>query len=141
MLAVSTAFAGCGPEAATPETELRLWIAEAETEAEEGDRGALMSRIAEGYADARGNRRSDVDRLLRYLFLRQPSISLLTSVGDIRIFGDSAAEVALTVGMAGAKGGLRLSAEAWRFELELERIDGDWLLIGARWGRLGDELR
>lgn len=135
------ALAGCGTDPATPEAEVRLWIAGAESEAEERNHGALMSRIAESYADARGNRRADIDRLVRYFLFRQKSISLLTRVEDIRIFGDSAAEAALTVGMAGTKGGPGVSADAWRFDLELEKNDGDWRLIGARWGQLGSELR
>ncbi|MEM9209609.1 MAG: hypothetical protein AAGA61_10195, partial [Pseudomonadota bacterium] len=68
-------------------------------------------------------------------------VVLLSNIETIEIFGDTAAEVSLTVGMAGSSGGLNLSADAWRFELELERRDGDWLLIGARYGALGEELR
>ncbi len=124
-----------------PEQEIRQWLDAAEAEAEERQRRAIMARISENYADARGNQKSDIENVLRYYFLRQKSVSLLTTVDELRVFGDSAAELDLTVAMAGSKGGLNLSADVWNFELELERMDGDWQLIGARWGQLGDELR
>jgi len=66
---------------------------------------------------------------------------LLTKIEEIRLYGDSAAEIELTVGMAGQNDSvLGFSADAYRFELELEREGGDWLLISARWGELGEEL-
>lgn len=137
----SLTLAACGRSGSDPEQELRQWLEEAEIEAEDRDRRSLLSRISENYADARGNEKGDIENVLRYYFLRQKSVSLLPTVNDLQVFGESAAEIELTVGMAGSKGGLNLSADVWNFELELERIDGDWLLIGARWGQLGDELR
>jgi len=138
-----TAFlaAGCSSGGESPEQAIREWLEMAEAEAEERDRRALMARISENYADARGNERSDIENVLRYYFLRQKSVSLLPTIGELRVFGDTAAEVELTIAMAGSRGGLNLSADVWKFELELERLDGDWLLIGARWGELGGELR
>lgn len=138
-----TAFlaAGCSNGGESPEQAIREWLEMAEAEAEERDRRALMARISENYADARGNERSDIENVLRYYFLRQKSVSLLPTIGELRVFGDTAAEVELTVAMAGSRGGLNLSADVWKFELELERLDGDWLLIGARWGELGGEFR
>ena len=37
-------------------------------------------------------------------------------------------------------GALGFDADAYNFEFELIKTDGDWLLIGAQWGRLGSEL-
>ncbi len=133
--------AGCGGAADDPEAELRAWIAAAEEEAEDRDRRALIARVADSYIDGRGNNRDSVDKLFRYYFLRQQSVVLLSNIETIEVYGDTAAEVALTVGMAGSSGGLNLSADAWRFELELEKRAGDWLLIGARYGALGEELQ
>ena len=133
--------AGCGGGADTPESELRAWVAAAEEEAEARDRRALIKRVADSYIDGRGNNRDSVDKLFRYYFLRQQSVVLLSNIETIEVFGDTAAEVALTVGMAGSSGGLNLSADAYRFELELEKREGDWLLIGARYGALGEELQ
>ena len=141
LLATVFQIAGCGAGHDDPNAAIHEWLAAAEVEAEERDRRALMARISDSYADARGNQRGDIEDILRYLFLRQQSVSILTTVDELRVFGDTAAEVRLTVGMAGSSGGLNLSADLWKFELDRERRDEDWLLIGARWGEAGGEVR
>jgi len=91
--------------------------------------------------DGRGRDRDDVGNLLRVYFLRQHSIELLTSIDQIRLFGDSAAEIDLTVGMAGTNDGvLGFSADAYNLQLELQRDGDDWLLIASRQSELGEEL-
>jgi len=80
--------------------------------------------------------------MLRIYFFRQNSIALLTSIDNITLMGETAAMVELTVGMAGTNSGvIGLNADAYRFEFELEKPDDEWLLIGARWGELGGEIR
>lgn len=134
--------AACGP-APAPEEALRSWLAEAEAAVEDKDRAALMTLMSERYADARGNDRGDIDRLLRLWFLRSGDIVLLSKIDELEIMGGSAANVSLTAGMTGSSGRnlLGLDADAYRLELELEREGDDWKLIGARWARLGDRLR
>jgi hypothetical protein len=74
--------------------------------------------------------------------MRMNNVQLVTSIEDIRVIGDSAAEVVIKVGMAGTHDGvLGFSADAYRFAFELERDGDDWQLIAARWGELGKELR
>ena len=98
--------------------------------------------VADAYTDARGNTRSDIENLLRIYFLRQQKIALLTSIEQITVYADTAAKIELTVGMAGINDSvLGLSADAYRFELELEKDADEWLLISARWGELGEEMR
>lgn len=131
---------GCSEPDAGPEEQVGLWIARARIAAEQKDRGALLDMISPAYADARGNDRGDIENMLRFYFLRQNSIKLLTSIDEIRIMGASAAEVELSVGMAGSNDGvLGFSADAYDFALELELDGDDWQLISARWGRLGKE--
>ena len=135
------ALAGCGPEP-DAEREIREWLARGEAAIAAEDRRELMKMVAPTYADARGNGRDEIDRMLRLLFLRQDDIKLLTSVAAIDLYGESAAEVRLTTGVAGSNESRPgLSAEALRFELELEHNGDDWLLMAARWGELRDELR
>jgi hypothetical protein len=125
-----------------PERALRDWVARGEIAAEGKERGDLLRMISANYMDARGNDHERIGNILRVYFLRQRSISLLTSIDDISLSGDTAARVNLTVGMAGANDKvLGFSADAYQFELELEKPGDDWLLIGARWGGLGGELR
>lgn len=133
---------GCGGSVSDPQAELEAWVAEAEAAAEAKDRRALLDKIAANYADARGNDRDELGQMFRILMLRQQSIAILTKIDAIELLDESAANVALTVGMAGTNNRLLgLNADAYRFELELEKDGDDWLLIGARWGELGEELR
>ena len=132
----------CGGDDNNPESEVRAWVAAMQTAAEEKARGDLMDGISTAYTDVRGNSRDDINDLLRVYFLRQNNIALLTSIDEVRVIGETAAEVELTVGMAGTNDrALGISADAYRFELELENDGDDWLLISARWGELGDPLR
>ena len=80
--------------------------------------------------------------MFRVYFLRQNSIELLISIEDVRVFGDTAAEVVMTVGMAGTNDGvLGFSASAYNFEMELVREDEEGKLLAARWGEVGGEIR
>ena len=98
--------------------------------------------ISPSYADARGNERGDIDNLLRVYFLRMNNIQLLSTIEEITVYDDTAAKILMTIGMAGTHDGvLGFSADAYRFELELEKDSDEWQLIAARWGELGDELQ
>ena len=80
--------------------------------------------------------------MLRVWFLRSGNIVLVSRIDEVTVMGDSAATVVLTAGMAGmGEGVFDLDADALRFRLELETSGDDWLLIGARWGKLKGELR
>jgi len=132
---------GCGGPEVGPEEQLRQWVSTGQQAAESRDRSDLLDLISPAYVDARGFDRDDIGDRLRVYFLRQRSIKLLTSIEEIQIFGDSAAEIELTVAMAGKNDSIfGFSADAYRFQLELERDGDDWLLISARWGELGGEL-
>lgn len=136
-------LAGCGGGAETgPEEAVRAWVQAAEAAAEEKDRQGLLELIAENYADSRGNDHAQIGNMIRFYFLRQKSVAFLTSINDIVVMGDTAAQVSLTVGMAGTDASaLGVRADAYNFELELEKKDDEWLLIGARWGEVGREMR
>lgn len=134
-------FGGCSADRAPPEEALRAWVAAAEQAAESKDRSGLLDMISEDYADARGNDRTAIDRLLRIWFLRQSTIALLTKIDSIELYNDTAAQLTLTVGMAATNNNLLgLSADAYRFELDMVLSDDDWLLLAARWGEIGEEL-
>ena len=135
-------LAACGGPESVPEEELRAWVAEGIDAATNKERRKLIDMISSAYTDARGNERSDIDNKLRVYFLRQHKIALLSNIEEITIYDDTAAKIVLQVGMAGTNDGvLGFSADAYRFELELEKDADEWLLIAARWGELGDELR
>ena len=135
-----TALWGCGDPPAGPEESVRAWISTAHQLVEDKDRRGLMELLSPAYKDARGNESGDIENLFRFYFLRANGITLIPKIDEVRIFGDSAAEVELTVGMAASNIGVfGFSADAYHFELELVREGDDWLLISGRWGELGDE--
>lgn len=142
LSATLLAFAACGGEPAGPEAGVRAWVETMHRAAEEKDRGTLVDGISPAYADGRGLTRDDIGDRLRLLFLRRDPIAVIPSIDEIRILDDTIAEVTLTVAMAGTSNSiLGISADAYRFELELEADGDDWQLIAARWGELGRELR
>ncbi len=142
VLALGILLSACSDPPAGPEVEVRNWIDRGVAAAEAKDRRTLMNMISPAYADARGYNRARIGNLFRAYFLRMNSIELLATVNDIATMGDSAAEVQLTIGMAGTKDSLLgFSADAYQFSLELEKSAGDWLLISARWSQLGRELQ
>lgn len=133
---------GCGEPASAPEEELRAWVAAGVDAAENERRRELIGMISSSYADNRGYDRERIDKLLQAYFFRQDRISLLPRIEEITVYDDTAAKIVMTVGMAGTNDGvLGFSADAYRFAFELEKDADDWLLISARWGELGDELR
>ena len=109
--------------------------------AEAKDRSSLLDMISPAYTDSRGNGREDIGNLMRFYFLRQDKVVLITHLDELEVFGDSAAELVLQVGMAGSNNNaLGFSADAYRFEMELVHDGDDWLLIAARWGGLGNDV-
>jgi hypothetical protein len=139
---VCAMLAACSAPSSAPEQALRDWVERGVAAAESKQRRAMMAMVSPAYADARGNNRDSLDAMLRVYFLRMNTVELLTSIEQISVIGDSAAEVVLKVGMAGTHDGvLGFSADAYRFAFELQRQGDDWLLISARWGEWGQELK
>ena len=142
LTVAALALGACGGPASEPEEELRAWVAEGMEAARNKERRALVGMISSSYADARGNERGDIENLLRVYFLRMSNIKLLSTIEEITVYDDTAAEIIITIGMAGTHDGVMgFSADAYRFELELEKDSDEWQLIAARWGELGDELQ
>lgn len=132
----------CGGPASAPEEELRAWVADGMEAARNKERRELVGMISRSYSDARGNERGDIENLLRVYFLRMSNIKLLSTIEEITVYDDTAAEIVMTIGMAGThEGVLGFSADAYQFELELEKDSDEWQLIAARWGELGDEVQ
>lgn len=131
----------CGGPFTGPEEVLRQWISEAEAAAEDLDRRGLVSMVSENYADARGNDREAIDRLMRLYFLRQKSVVLVMKIDDLTVIDETAAEILVTAaGVGTTTRALGVNADTYQFSLELEKDDDEWMLIGARWGELGQEL-
>ncbi len=133
---------GCGGSATGPEEEVRAWVRKGQEAAEAKDRGELVDMMAPSYTDARGNSRDDIEDLFRFYFLRQQKVALITRIEELDVYDGTAARLVLAVGMAGSDDNvLGFSADAYRFEMELERHDDGWLLMSARWAEFGGDLR
>ena len=142
ILASMLALGACGGDPSDPEAEIRAWVDTMQTHAEAKERRDIIDKVSEAYADARGNNRDDVENMLRVYFLRANRIALISRIDEIRIIDDSYAEVSLMVGMAGTQDtGLGINADAYNFELELEHDGDEWLLVSARWGEIGSQVR
>jgi hypothetical protein len=140
-LALVTLLAACGGPKVGPEQQLTDWVNAGQAAAEAKQRGEIVKMISPAYEDAKGYDRDDIENMLRVYFYRQSNIKLLTTINEIRLFGGSAAEIDLTVAMAGTNDGiLGFSADAYKFQLELVLEGDDWLLISARWAELGEDL-
>jgi len=141
VLIAATSVVACGSDSGTAEDEVRAWVWQGQALAESKDRRGLVRMISPAYTDARGNSREDIENLFRFFFLRQNKVGLLTRIGSVQVHDGTAAEVSLDVGMAGTDDNvLGFSADAYEFEIELEKDGDDWLLISARWGQVGREL-
>jgi hypothetical protein len=135
-------MAACGGPEEGPEAAIRAWVAQGHAFAEEKNRRGLVNMISPSYTDSRGNDRDQISDLFQVYFLRTNSVALITAIDELKVYGDDAGEVLLTVGMAGTNDGtFGFSADAYQFEMELEQQGSEWLLTSARWGELGDDLR
>ena len=135
-------FCACGGSATGPEEEIRAWVRQGQEAAEAKDRRALVDMMAPSYTDARGHSRDDIENMFRLYFLRQHKVALITRIEELDLYDGTAARLVLGVGMAGTNDNvLGFSADAYRFEMELERHDDEWLLMSARWGEFGGDLR
>ena len=139
---LATGLAACGGPPQSAEQQLRAWVDKGQEAAENKDRRALVQMISPSYSDARGNSRDDIENLFRYYFLRANKVGLLVSIDDIDIFDDTAAQVMLTVAMGATTDSvLGFNADAYEFELELEKAGDEWLLVSGRWNDVGNERR
>ena len=139
---IATVLASCGGAPGNTEQQLRAWVERGHEAAEGKDRGALVDMISPTYSDARGNSRNDIENLFRFYFLRAKKVGLLVSIDDIDVFDDTAARVMLTVAMAATTdSALGFNADAYEFELDLEKTGDEWLLVSGRWNDVGNELR
>ena len=141
VILLASVLAACGGTDEGPEAAIRAWVAQGHQAAESKDRGTLLDMVSPAYADSRGNNRDDIENMLRFYFLRQQKVALITRIDELIVFDDSAAEVTLHVGMAGTNdNALGFSADAYRIEMELVREGDEWSLVYARWGGLGQDV-
>ncbi len=138
-MAIALVLAACSRPADSPEAEVRALVAQAQAAAEARNVRDLRALIADGYADAHGHDRKAVENLIRLHVLRNQSVHLFTRIRDITFSGPDRATVSVAAAMAGrpvarADELVGLTADLYRFDLELVRQDGDeWRVSSAAW--------
>lgn len=130
----------CSAERDTPEAQVRALLQRGEVAAEKKESSALRQMISEKYADSQGQDKKTVEAVLRYYFLRNESIHLLTRIRQIGFPRPDIAQADVMVAMAGqpiADAGQleRLRADLHRFEITLARENDEWKVIRAEWRR------
>ncbi len=137
---VAGIFSGCGNEADSPEERIKESLAALEQAAEARELGPLRNAILDEYSDNEGHDKKSITQLIRVIFLRQQNIHLLTRIKSIQVLDTGNAIADVLVAMAGRPvddvGTLMgLSADLFRFEVELKEQGGDWKVAGAIWRR------
>jgi len=139
MLIGTLVLAACSkPD--TPETKVRAAIATAVAAAEKKDIGPLKGMVSDKYTDAQGQDKRAVESVLRFYFLRNQSIHLLTRTSSVTFPQKDRALAVVYVGMAAQPVASvdeleRLRADLFRFEITFVDEGGEWRAIGAEWRR------
>lgn len=141
MLAMGLVLAGCGDAPSEDAAAVRRVIAHAEEAAEARDTGRLLAMVSEDFDGPHGiGRKAHLRRLLQGLFMRHQGVHLYTRIREIEFPTPTRADVVVAVAMAGrpmesGNDARELSADVYRFELELERTDTGWQARRAAWER------
>jgi len=128
----------CSGDTDSPEAQIRRFIETAVQAGEARSADGLGELLHPDFVDQQGNDGKQVGRLLRGYFFRHQNIHLFTRIDAIEILTDNRANASLHVAMAGTviadvNALAALRARFYRFELQLVREDGDWLLREAKW--------
>lgn len=139
-VACFTLFVSCSSKENSPEAQIRALIEQAQSATEKKDAGALRRLVSEKYSDSQGQDKKAIEAILRYYFLRNESIHLLTRVQEISFSQSDIAHTVVVVAMAGqpipvAEQLERVRADLHRFEITWARENRQWRVIRAEWRR------
>ncbi|GAB4510431.1 MAG: hypothetical protein Tsb0026_12230 [Sulfuricaulis sp.] len=140
MLSIALFTGACSSERDNPEAQVRALLAQGEAAAEKKESAILRKMISGKYSDSQSQDKKSIEAILRYYFLRNESIHLLTRVQQITIPQPETAQAIVMVAMASqpiadAEELERLRADLHRFEITLVRESGEWKVIRAEWRR------
>ncbi|MHB8810086.1 MAG: hypothetical protein ACYC9M_08740 [Desulfobulbaceae bacterium] len=130
-------LAACG-QGDSPEEQVRQYVAAAEAAVEARDAGDLKELIAQQYQDEQGRTRRDIVAVaVRYLYANK-NIHVLTRIEGLTFPAPEQAQLAVYAALTGQNVSdldalLNMQADLYRFDLELRKADGKWLLLRADW--------
>jgi hypothetical protein len=130
-------LSGCG-SGSTPEDQVRQFLEDAETAAEENKIRQLAEMIDNGYSDPAGRNKQDLLAYLSYQRMQRKSAHAFTTIDQIDIAEPGSAQVemlaALTATPVTSVGMLPdLKADIYSFSLRLIKRDDRWYLTSAEW--------
>ncbi len=136
LLAVFLA-AACRKSVA-PEEQVRRAITQVEKAITEKDLSTVGKFISPDYKDAEQYDRNSVMGVLRLQFLRYPTIHLLVRIAEVTVPAPRQARALVYAAMAsapirGPESLPQLSADLYRFEVDLRENNGDWKVVSASW--------
>lgn len=134
-------LAACTQQDVSPQQQLGEWVAAFESAVEQRALNTAADLVAPGYSDIRHTDRAAAMRTLFALLRRHRSVHLFTLIDNLSVEpGGDRATISVHVAMTGTVADspqalLALNADLYRFDLELAREAGQWLLTAGRWQR------
>ena len=134
---------GCADKADDPKKQIRTVIDKLELAVEKRSVALFKEHISVDYKDKRhSDRQRAIGSLFRY-FQRNKNINLFTRIRNIEINEKNPehAIASVNVAMTGTQVDsteklLTLKADVFRFDIDLENTDDQWLITGAEWKRI-----
>ncbi len=139
VLGLAFLLAAC-TDPGTPEERIRALVADAARAASAKDLGTLVDLVSASYADAQGNRRDDVKRILALHVLRAGSLHAFAATREVALDDPGHARAVVFAALARVpihdlRDLAALDADVWRFDLRLAREGDEWRVTGASWQR------
>jgi hypothetical protein len=127
VLVTATLLAACGTQSSDAE-KIRALVASVEEAAEARDTSEVLARVAPDYSDQQGLDKSQLQNFLRGYFLSHPKIELLVNVESLEFPVDGLARARIGVASVALD---QLGGDTVTLDLELRRLEGDWLVTRA----------
>lgn len=121
--ALCAALGSCA-ERSSDEQQVRELFTRMEEAAEARDTSDVLDHVAAGYSDERGLDKTRLQTFVRGYFLANPKVEVLVDIESLElpVAGLAQARVDLAVLPAG---------DRITLDVELRRLDGDWLVVRA----------
>jgi hypothetical protein len=137
VLLVPLLLGACGADD-SPEEQVRRYVAAGEAAVEARNPGDLKELISEKYQDDQGRTRRDIVAIAaRYLYANK-NIHVLTRIEGLTFPAPGEARLTVFAALTGQNVSdldalLNMQADLYRFDMELQQGDGEWLLLRADW--------
>lgn len=138
---LAVALAACSGDPASPQQQIRAVVSALEEAIESRDLADAADYLHADYQDALHKGRGAAMRTLFGYSRRHSTIHLFTLVRSVDVAADGGrADAVVLVAMTGVPAEsvdalVSLKADLYRFDVELVRDDGRWVVMHSRWER------